>query len=307
MFIIPDNFARFMQVQHGENGSAWLARLPAILAACEQRWHLKLTTPFANLSYHYVAPGVRDDGTLIVVKAFSPTGEFALQTEALHLFAGQGSVRLLDNDPADEVQLLERLEPGTLLSTLDDDEHATSIAASVMRQLWRPAPSGSAFPTILKWGAGLVRLRRYYDGGTGPFPARLVEEAETLFAELSTSMAEPMLLHGDFHQENILAADHERWLAIDPKGLIGEPVYEIGPLLHNPLPQLLMAPQPGRILARRIDQLSAELGFDRARIHGWGIYQALLASWWGVEDTGKHGEGMLRCAELLSTLKLGTG
>jgi streptomycin 6-kinase len=304
MPIIPDNFVRFMQIQHGENGLAWLARLPDILVTCEQRWHIKLGIPFANLSYHYVISGTRDDGTHVVVKAFSPTGEFALQAEALHLFGGRGSVRLLDDDPTNEVQLLEYAEPGTLLSTLEDDEKAISIATSVMRQLWRPVPSGSPFPTILKWGAGLVRLRRYYDGGTGPFPARLVEEAETLFAELSTSMAEPMLLHGDLHQENILAAGHERWLAIDPKGLIGEPAYEIGPLLHNPFPQLLMAPQPGRILARRIDQLSEELSFDRARVRGWGLHQALLASWWDVEDTGQHGEGTLRCAELLSALKV---
>jgi streptomycin 6-kinase len=302
MFIIPDNFACFIQVLHGEDGLAWLARLPDILATCEQHWHLKLGVPFANLSYHYVIPAVRDDGMHVVMKAFSPTGEFALQTEALHLFNGRGSVRLLDNDPTNEVQLLERLEPGTLLSTLEDDEKAISIAASVMRQLWQPAPSHSTFPSILTWGAGLVRLRHYYDGGTGPFPTRLVEEAETLFAELSTSMAKPMLLHGDLHQENILAAAHEHWLAIDPKGLIGEPAYEIGPLLHNPFPQLLMAPQPGRILAHRIDQLSEELGFDRARVRGWGVYQALLASWWTVEDTGRHSAETLKCAELLAAI-----
>jgi len=305
MFSIPDNFAQFMHVLHGKNGHDWLARLPNILATCEQRWHLKLGMPFANQSFHYVIPGVREDGAHVVVKAFSPTGEFALQTEALHLFDGHGSVRMLDSDPTNEVQLLEHLEPGTLLSTLEDDEKAISIAASVMRQLWQPAPSHSAFPTVQKWGEGLIRLHHYYGGGTGPFPTWLVEEAETLFAELSTSMTEPMLLHGDLHQENILAAGHERWLAIDPKGLIGEPAYEIGPLLRNPFPQLLIAPQPGRILARRIDQLSEELGFERARVRGWGVYQALLASWWHVEDTGQHLPEFLRFAELLSEIKVG--
>jgi streptomycin 6-kinase len=258
-------------MQHGEDGLAWLARLPDILTVCEQRWHLKIGVPFTNLSYHYAAPAVRNDGTYVVVKVFSPTGEFVLQTEALRLFAGRGSVRLLDDDPDNEVQLLERLEPGTLLSTLQDDEQAISIAASVMRQLWHPAPSNSAFPSVLTWGTGLVRLRRYYNGGTGPFPIRLVEEAETLFAELSTSMSEAVLLHGDFHQDNVLSNGHESWLAIDPKGLIGEPAYEIGPILHNPLPQLLQEPYPGRILARRVDQLSEELGFERARITWLGI------------------------------------
>lgn len=304
MFIIPDSFARFIEIQHHEDGLAWLARLPAILAICEQRWHLKIGVPFTNLSYHYVAPAVRSDGTHVVVKVFSPTGEFALQTEALRLFAGYGSVCLLDDDLDNEVQLLERLEPGTLLSTLRDDEQAISIAASAMRQLWHPAPSNSAFPSVLTWGAGLVRLRSYYNGGTGPFPIRLVEEAETLFAELSTSMSEPVLLHGDFHQDNVLSNGHASWLAIDPKGLIGEPAYEVGPILHNPLPQLLLEPQPERILARRVDQLSEELGFERARVRGWGVYQALLASWWGVEDIGQPWDEALQCAELLAAIKI---
>jgi streptomycin 6-kinase len=304
MFIIPDSFARFIEIQHGTNGLAWLARLPDILAICEQRWHLKISIPFTNLSYHYVAPAICNDGTYVVVKVFSPTGEFALQTEALHLFASHGSVHLLDNDPDNEVQLLERLEPGMVLSSLEDDEQAISIAASVMQQLWHPAPSNSAFPSVLTWGAGLARLRPYYNGGTGPFPARLVEEAETLFAELSTSMAEPVLLHGDFHQDNVLSNGPKSWLAIDPKGLIGEPAYEVGPILHNPLPQLLQASQPGRILARRVDQLSEELGFERARVRGWGVYQALLAAWWNMEDMGQFWDEALQCAELLAAIKI---
>jgi streptomycin 6-kinase len=304
MFIIPDSFKQFTEVIHDKGGLAWLARLPDILAICEQRWHLKIGVPFANLSYHYAAPAVRNDGAHVVVKVFSPTGEFALQTEALRLFAGRGSVRLLDDDSDNEVQLLEQLEPGTLLSTLKNDEQAISIAASVMRQLWHPAPSNSAFPSVFTWGAGLTRLRPYYDGGTGPFPVRLVEEAETLFAELSTSMAEPVLLHGDFHQDNVLSNGHESWLAIDPKGLIGEPAYEVGPILHNPLPQLLMEPQPGRILARRVDQLSEELGFERARVRGWGVYQALLSSWWNMEDMGQFWDEALQCAELLAAIKI---
>ena len=44
------------------------------------------------------------------------------------------------------VLLLERLVPGTLLGTLEDDEAATSAAATVMRQLWRPVPAGHPFP-----------------------------------------------------------------------------------------------------------------------------------------------------------------
>ncbi len=301
MFDIPDTFARFMIELNGDEGRAWLQRLPALLAACEQRWHLTLGTPFPNLSFHYVIPGVRTDGTSVVVKALAPNAEKE-ELDALRLFDGHGMVKLLAYDVNDEVLLLERLRPGTSLRKMENDERAISTAATVMTQLWRPAPSVHPFPTVETWGRGFARLRQHYQGGNGPFPQALLEEAETLYAELSTSMAEPMLLHGDLHQDNILSSERSGWLAIDPKGLVGEPAYETGAMLRNFLPELLEMPDPKRILARRVDQFSEELGFDRARIRGWGLSQAVLAAWWGIEDNGQLGEGTLTCAKLLSEI-----
>jgi streptomycin 6-kinase len=304
MFTIPENFAHQITEYHGADGTSWLERLPEILAACERRWHLRLDAPFTNLSFHYVATATRENGAPVVIKAHAPTDEFEQETTALQVFAGRGCVRLLDYDAIDEVQLLERLLPGRSLRTLDDDEEAISIATSVMRQLWRPVPATHPFPTVLDWGAGLTRLRQRYNGGCGPFPAPLLNEAEALFAELSTSMAEPVVLHGDLHQDNILAAGPQQWAAIDPKGLVGEPAYETGALLHNFQPELLKSPDPRRILARRIDQMAEELGFERARIRGWGLYQALLSAWWGVEDADQLWDDALTCAELLATIKV---
>ena len=304
MFVIPEDFARDMIALGGEEGRAWIERLPAILAACEQRWGLTIGLPF-DLSYNYVAPAVRSDGTPVVVKACLPNGETE-QVEALRLFDGHGTVRLLEYDQGDEVMLLERLQPGTLLSTVKDDEKATSIAASVMRQMWRPPPQAHAFPAVSDWGKGLMRLRQHYGGGCGPFPPALLEEAERLFAELNASMADPVLLHGDLHHENILAAEREPWLAIDPKGLVGEPAYETGALLRNQLSVVFQDPLPVRVMARRVEQLAGELGLDRARVRGWGLAQAVLSMWWTIEDFGHLGDydmETLACAELLAAIK----
>src|SRR5947209_9474797 len=131
MYIIPDDFRREMIALHEEEGREWLDRLPSILAACEQRWGLTISPPF-GLSYHYVAPAIRVDGMPVVVKVCSPTGEFKQEAEALRLFDGHGMVQLLDSDPENEAMLLERLIPGTLLKSVEDDEEATSCAASVM-------------------------------------------------------------------------------------------------------------------------------------------------------------------------------
>jgi streptomycin 6-kinase len=201
--------------------------------------------------------------------------------------------------------LLERIKPGTPLSSLVDagnDEQATSIAAQVMRQLWRSVPPEHPFPSLARWTVGLERLRDHFDGGSGPFPPTLVDAAETLRAELIGSTTEQVLLHGDLHHYNILSAERKPWLALDPKGVVGDPAYEIGPLLYNPA-GLLATPQPGRVLARRIDQLAEELGFERARLVSWGLTQAVLSAWWSFEDHGHGWESAIACAELLAGLE----
>jgi streptomycin 6-kinase len=297
---IPEALARTVVEMHGAEGVRWLERLETILGEHERRWALEVLAPFESLSYNYVAPAVRADGTGAVLKAGVPGGELAAEVEALRAFGGRGSVRLLEADPDAGVLLLERLQPGVPLTTLPD-EPATRAAAEVMRRLWRPVPPGHAFPAIEDWGLGFERLRARF-GGPGPFPARLLEAAETLFADLAASAAPPVLLHGDLHHQNILAAEREPWLAIDPKGVVGEPAYEVGALLRNPMPELLREAQLGRLLRRRVDQLAEELGWDRERLIGWGVAQAVLAGWWSCEDHRHGWEPWIACAEVLASL-----
>ncbi len=285
-----------------EQGAAWLENLPGLISACERRWSITVLAPLSELSFNYVAPALRADGSEAMLKLGVPNPELATEIEALRLYDGRGCVRLLAADAEWGALLLERLRPGTMLSAVADDERTTAIAAGVMRQLWRPAPPGHAFPTVARWAAGLERLRTRFEGGTGPLPRHLVERAEALFAELLPSMAEPVLLHGDLHHFNILAAGRQPWLAIDPKGVVGEPAYEVGALLRNPFPQLLQMARPGQILARRVDQLAAELGFDRERLLGWGLAQAVLSAWWSIEDGDANWEYAIRVAELLAAL-----
>jgi streptomycin 6-kinase len=196
------------------------------------------------------------------------------------------------------VLLLERLQPGTMLSTLADDEEATRIAARVMRQLWRPVPPDHPFRTVNDWASGLERMRQHFDGGTGPLPTALVEKAEGLFADLLSSMDGAVLLHGDLHHYNILQAERQPWLAIDPKGIVGEPAYEVGALLRNPIFSFLEWPHLDQITARRVDILAEELGFDRERLLGWGLAQSVLSAWWCIDDHVDCWQGAIRCAEI---------
>jgi streptomycin 6-kinase len=303
-FIVPEGLARTNVEVYGEPGRQWARRLPEVLAECERRWGLEIGPPFPKLSYNYAAPATRADGSAVVVKACFPGREFGTEVQALRIYDGRGAVRLLDFDLEHGLMLLERLEPGTLLATLEDDEAATSIAASVMRQLWRPAPAEHSFPTVADWGRGFARLREHYGGTTGPFPEKLVDRAQRLFAELVASSGEPVVLHGDLQHYNILASARSEngmaWLAIDPKGVIGEAEYEIGALIRNPVPQFLSWPQLDRVSSRRLDQLASELGFDRVRLRDWALAQAVLSAWWGVEDHDRYPQDYMAFVELLA-------
>ncbi len=288
MHTLPDTFIRTVSSTF-EGGESWLAQLPRLIATCEARWGLVAHPPFPDLSYNYAAPATLPDGTAIVLKLGVPRRELSTEIEALRLYDGRAMCRLFDADVEQGILLLERLQPGHMLTTVIDDDEATRLAAAIMRRLWRPLPADHSFPSVADWAGGLADLRAEFDGGTGPFPKRLVETAETLFAELLASSTTPVLLHGDLHHYNILAATREPWLAIDPKGVSGEPAYEVGALIRNPLPSIYKWPHLDRVLARRFDILAEMLALDRQRLLAWSLAQQVLSAWWDYEDLGGDG------------------
>ena len=304
---LPERFKQTVSTTWGEPGALWLRGLPGLLEDCARRWSLTLALPFPNLTFHYVAPAVMADGTKAVLKVGVPGPDLRREAAALRVFDGRGSVRLLESDTEAGLLLLERLRPGTVLTTLADEAHddaATTIAASVMRGLWRPAPPGHDFPTVADWGMAFARLRERFGGGTGPLPAAQVERAEALFAELLASSAAPVLLHGDLHHDNILSAQRQPWLAIDPKGLVGEPAYEVGALLRNLWTDRHRHQNPARMLERRAQRLAEELELDPVRVRDWAIAQVVLSAVWGVEDNDGGWEGAFANADILAAMPI---
>ena len=126
----------------------------------------------------------------------------------------------------------------------------------------------------------------------GRSPSDLVEMAE---AHLASPSGEKAVLHGDLHHYNILSAEREPWLAIDPKGIVGEPEYEAAAFLRN---NLLDQPEPRMVLSMRLDQLAEEAGLDRERMIGWGIADRVLSAWWSYEESGRADESDLAVAAM---------
>jgi streptomycin 6-kinase len=282
----PEVFVRNVLGVYGEKaGRAWLDALPRLLADVAARWELTLGDPY-GLSFNYVARAVRADGIAAVLKLTPPAGDLRFEAAALRHFAGSGAVRLLEADVEAGALLLERAEPGELLTTVQarDDDAATRIAAEVGRRLHRPA--AGPLRTVEDWArAAFDWLRGRYGSGTGPLPAGLLDRAEAEHAELVASAAPPVVLHGDLHHDNILTSDRG-WLAIDPHGVLGEPAYEAGPLLRNPI-GLGSRPDLAAVLARRVPVLAEAYGVDAERIRGWGRAHNAVSLIWSHQDSDR--------------------
>ena len=294
------SFRRRIGEAFGAEGAAWLDGLPALVEAAAHRWDLELGRAF-SASYGYVAGATRRvDGAPVVLK-LAPPGALAREAAALAHLNGPGCVRLLG--AAGGALLLERVVPGTPLAALvpASDDAATRAACGVIRALHdRPPPDPAA-----GWDAaagGARTLARHRDAGRrGPVPAGLVDRALGLYTDLLASAAPPVVLHGDLHHGNVLRGG-DGWVAVDPKGVLGEPAYEAGALLRNPYPVLSTLPDARRLTARRLDLLADELGHARERVQAWGFAQAVLAAVWSAEDhgeLGEFGEAALACARLL--------
>ena len=286
---------------HGPTGVAWLARLPALLAEVAARWSLTVLPPFPELSYNYVAPVIGPDGAALVLKAGVPHSELWDEMEALQLFDGRGIARLMAADPERGVLLLERVLPGDSLWTVTNDEAQIRVVAEVLRALDGVAlPEGHGFRTIAHLARGFERLRAEF-GGTGPFPAERVARAEGLFGELIAGMATARLIHGDLNPGNVLRATNAAWLAIDPKGYAGDPLWDVATFLNDP-PRGLSPDELRRLQARRVALLAEALGVAWGDILAWAEAHAVLSAWWSYEDHGRGWEPGVALAALYAGL-----
>ncbi len=304
---LPPDFLQTIRNTFGTGGTAWLSALPDLIEAASRRWNLTDIQPVPDLSYNFVAfahrlPSPLENGDggegEVVLKIGVPNNELRSGIAALRCFDGRGACRLLAADPGEGMLLLERLQPGRMASTLEDDEEATHIAADVMSQLWRPVPENRGdFIQLRDWFDGFRRLRDRFDGGTGPLPEVLVGTAESLSRDLLAENKDEALLHGDFHHYNLLTSERG-WLAIDPKGVIGPRGYEVGPLLINPNERFLSGSDPRAQTTSRVTILSERLGMGWERIRAWGLSHCVLSACWSLEDKGDWTYA-IRCAEII--------
>lgn len=255
-------------------------------------WELKPDGGLIETPTSWIAP-VRRSGEPAMLKVLKPGSDEQCGASVLRYFAGAGAVRLLAAEPGG--LLMERAASDrslTAMAVSGGDEQAGGILAGCVEQLH--APRDCPAPP------GLVRLREWFQPllayrADQPVQARCAEVARRLLA----TERQIVMLHGDLHHDNVL--DSARgWLAIDPKGLIGERTYEVANLLCNPQPHGDIVHRAERM--QRLASLYAErLNLDVRRVLGFALAHAGLSAVWALED-GRDAAYRWRCADVLVSL-----
>jgi streptomycin 6-kinase len=239
---------------------------------------VRLGPPYSDASASLAMPGTLPDGTDVIVKLAFPHRESRYEANALQQWNGQGAVRLLDHDADIGAMVIERCHPGTPLAAIDRDR-ALDVLAGLLPRLWIPA--GEPFITLAEeaaWWASYLEDR--WASAGKPFDAALLDAALEALAWLPGSQGELVLVNQDLHAGNVLAAEREPWLVIDPKPLAGEREFGVAPIVRG----RELGHSREHVVAR-LDRLCNDLGLDRERARSWTVAQTLA---WGIDASGVH-------------------
>lgn len=228
----------------------------------------------------FLAFGTREDQA-VVLKVLRAPGDEWRAGEILEAYDGGGTVRVHAHVPG--AVLLERLRPGTSLVPLvlaGRDDEATEVIADVIQRMTRPRQLSVAAPTLEDWGKG---FERYLASGDTQVPVPLAQRAQQIYMALCRSQRRTRLLHGDLQHSNVLLDADRGWVAVDPKGVVGEVEYEIGASLRNPVerPDLFAS---RKAVERRLRIFAGRLEIDADRVLLWAFSQAVLSVLWCIED-----------------------
>ncbi len=241
--------------------AAWLDRLPDTLRRLERLWALTTDVQLdaEEASCSYVAAVRAANGTPAVLKISMPHMEGEHEIDGLRFWEGDPTVRLIEAVDELSAMLLERCTPGTPLRALAEHDQDVVISG-LLRRLWRQPLKPHPFrplSVMTEYWANETQSQIEQGADMG-----LVREGLQLLEELPRN-ATNVLLATDLHAGNVVRAEREPWLVIDPKPFVGDPAYDATQHLLNCRTRLRLDPD------RTIRSFADLAGIEHERIRLW--------------------------------------
>jgi streptomycin 6-kinase len=301
-FQIPPQLRIVIAYSLGEDGLRWGQQLEDLVAQCAQKWDLRVGPPYepGGLTA-WVAPAIQRDTIPVVLKLSYPDPETAHEGEALKVYGGDGAVLVFDTDASGNALLLERCETGEPLEKLPDLHQAFEVACDLIERLWKPLPRSHPFDLVrdraVQWSAAIADE---FQALGQPFEATVADRAVSLLSEIAAiSDDSPVLLHQDFHLGNVLRAQREDWLAIDPKPLAGQRSFGVSGLLLSQRQTVLTSTNPRREASRKLGELVDRFDLELDLVRAWTFGQAVRFGLWRRKGSDSRWREFVTYGQLL--------
>jgi len=284
---VPEAFVRGTTAREGERGVQWLAAVPELVAVLIRRWGCVADGPVMHGEVGVIVPVLRDQRAAVLKVSFPHPGNVS-EPDAFATWGGHGALRLYEREDECFAMLLERAGSRTLAELRDNDE-VVRIAGRINRRLAIPAPPG--LPRLCDRSVEWERsLRQDAAEFTHALPRHVVEAAVATVRELGRDQPE-VVVHGDLHPRNILSAEREPWLAVDPKGYVGDPAYDGGVLLRSHLHALLEEEDLDKAVLRCLEVFAEAAELDRERVRRWAQFLAVESAFWRRRHGFRRAQG----------------
>lgn len=281
----------------GQLGADWFNNLTHTIQILKTHWSLKSIHPVPNMSWNYVAFATQNKNP-VILKISCDHDSIFTEYQALQHFKGIGAIKIMDYCSEYHAMLLQSAIPGSLLKDepFEKIENIINYYASVAKKLISEQRPVHAFPHIKEWCRVIDEIK------DPRVPKKYITKAKQSRAWLCESMRHEYVCHGDLHLENIIK-NGEQWLAIDPKGLIGELAFEVSAfdLLNENERCLVNATE---IMNDRIQRLAAVLNLNIERLTAWIFLRIMLSIQWFIEDNGDPTPMLIAAKNIFSSVKI---
>jgi streptomycin 6-kinase len=264
----------------GDSGTAWIDALPAIIEKLAAHWGLSHIIPVDNMTFNYVAKALSSSNQAVVLKISCDEKSIREEEHALLYFDNHAAIRCLDYNEEFNAMLLQQAVPGDTLKSLYpyQVEFVMDCYVKTMQELHaKPLPAQHPYRHVRDWLKAIDALNPRH------LPSKLLSTAIDLRDELLATSGKAVFLHGDLHHDNIINNGSE-WLAIDPKGIVGEVEFEIAAFdfIHASESENKLAIK--KLFAERVAEIAKKANLKPQRIKDWVFVRLIMAAAWAIED-----------------------